>query len=67
MKTQKQLLKALLIDLIVAQDNVTHMNEKGTGYEHQTLELIETRTLIMNNIIVFVEKMPPYKGTANPV
>jgi len=52
-------LNELLTALITAQDEVTHMNEKGREFEEETRELIRKRQIAKYAVFVFVEDLTP--------
>jgi len=52
-------LNKLLSALISAQDDVTHMNEKGREFEAETRELIRKRQIAQYAVFVFVEDLTP--------
>jgi hypothetical protein len=54
---QEQTLIYLLRELINAQDNVTHMNGKGTEFTQNTQYFIQEREKIYQSILDFVKQI----------
>ena len=54
---ERNVLQRMLTDLISAQDNVTHANESGPGYEQLTRMYIQDRDAIQSQILDYVDSL----------
>ena len=56
-REDRHTLNSLLWDLLSAQDDVTHYNEKGPDYAEETRLAIAERNAIKQRLIEFVEEL----------